>query len=134
MLVERMLPHPLIRENAGQIALQRGPLVYCLEQADNGPQLANVMILGEAETTTEKRPDLLGGVVAIVGHAIRVEPSDWGDQLYKPQNDTPPLKQTPVVFTAIPYFLWANREPGEMRVWMRTEQTLKSRVFIERVS
>lgn len=119
MPVERMLPHPLIREDAGQIALQRGPIVYCLEQADNGPQLANVVIPGEAELKAEKRPNLLGGIVAITGHAIRVEPTEWGDQLYKPQNDVQ-LERTPFVFTAIPYFLWANREPGEMRVWMRT--------------
>lgn len=132
MPVERMLPHPLIREDAGQIAMQRGPLVYCLEQADNGPQLANVVIPGDADLKPERRPDLLGGIVAIAGHAIRIEPSEWGDQLYKPQRDLQ-LKQTPFVFTAIPYFLWANREPGEMRVWMRTQQALKSSVSIEGV-
>jgi DUF1680 family protein len=120
MPVERMLPHPLIREDAGQIALQRGPIVYCLEQADNGPQLANVIIPGESGLTAEKRADLLGGIVAITGSAIRVEPTEWGDQLYKPQNEAH-LKETPFVFTAIPYFLWANREPGEMRVWMRAQ-------------
>jgi DUF1680 family protein len=91
-----------------------------LEQADNGPQLANVIIPGESGLTAEKRPDLLGGIVAITGSAIRVEPTEWGDQLYKPQNEAH-LKETPFVFTAIPYFLWANREPGEMRVWMRAQ-------------
>ena len=44
MPVERVMPHPSIRQTAGQIALQRGPLVYCLEEVDNGPRLANVRI------------------------------------------------------------------------------------------
>ena len=44
MPVERVMPHPSIRQTAGQIALQRGPLVYCLEEVDNGPRLANVCI------------------------------------------------------------------------------------------
>lgn len=120
MPVERILPHPLIREDAGQVALQRGPLVYCLEQADNGPQLANVVISGDSDLKIEARPDLLGGIVAITGHATRAKLTDWGNQLYRPQNDVD-LKQMPFVFTAVPYFLWANREPGEMRVWMRTQ-------------
>lgn len=120
MPVERILPHPLIREDAGQIALQRGPLVYCLEQVDNGPLLANVFIPNASALTTERRPDLLGGITAIKGDAVRVEASNWGDQLYKTHNDTQ-LNQTSFEFTAIPYSLWANREPGEMRVWMRTQ-------------
>ena len=44
MPVEKITPHPDIRQNAGQIALQRGPIVYCLEEVDNGSRLANVAI------------------------------------------------------------------------------------------
>jgi hypothetical protein len=120
MPVERILPHPLIREDAGQVALQRGPIVYCLEQADNGPQLAHVAIPGESMLKAEKRPDLFGGITAVTGDAVRVEPSAWDGDLYKPQSQVK-MTRVPFQFTAIPYFLWANREPGEMRVWVRAE-------------
>lgn len=120
MPVERLMPHPEIRHDAGQIALQRGPVVYCLEEVDNGAKLANVVIPPGGKLAAHFDANLLGGVTVITGDAVRVEPSteSWGGDLYRPQ----PLVNTtrsPFQFVAIPYYLWANRAPGEMRVWIR---------------
>ena len=118
MPVERIAPHPMIRQDAGCIALQRGPVIYCLEEVDNGPQLANVAIPRDARLTPEFDSALFGGVGAITGDAVRIEPANWPGGLYQPQSAIH-YADTPLAFKAIPYCFWANREPGEMRVWMR---------------
>ncbi len=118
MPVERMVSHPEIRQDAGLIALQRGPLVYCLEGVDNGPRLANVAIPREASLQVSFDADLLGGISVITGDAVRIEPAAWRGDMYQPRavmEDT----RTPFQFKAVPYYLWANRDPGEMRVWIR---------------
>jgi DUF1680 family protein len=118
MPVERMIAHPDIREDAGRIALQRGPVVYCLEEVDNGARLANVAIPGDAALQASFDPDLFGGVSVISGEAVRLEPDAWPGEMYQPRAV---VASTPSQFRfkAIPYALWANREPGEMRVWIR---------------
>ena len=119
MPVERVLPHPEIRQTAGQIALQRGPIVYCLEEADNGPRLANVCIPEEAELDAAFDSALFGGASVITGSALRIEPAEDSAALYRHHSQTG-YTQTAFNFRAIPYYLWANREPGEMRVWIRS--------------
>lgn len=118
MPVERMTPHPDIRQDVGQIALQRGPVVYCLEEVDNGPRLANVVIPSNAQLQANFDADLLGGASVITGDAIRIEPSSWTEEMYRPQSVVE-YTHAQFQFKAIPYYLWANREPGEMRVWIR---------------
>lgn len=120
MPVERMMAHPQVRQDAGTIALQRGPLVYCLEEADNGPGLANVVIPPSAELIAEYDASLFGGVSVVQGTAARIEPAEWGSGLYQPQANVKQA-QKPFTFTAIPYCFWANRQPGEMRVWIREQ-------------
>ncbi|MCY3977170.1 MAG: glycoside hydrolase family 127 protein, partial [Chloroflexi bacterium] len=119
MPVERVMPHPSIRQTAGQIALQRGPLVYCLEEADNGPRLANVCIPENAELDASLDSELLGGASVITGEALRIEPAEDSTALYRHHSQTG-YNETAFNFKAIPYFLWANRELGEMRVWIRS--------------
>ncbi|MCC6892765.1 MAG: glycoside hydrolase family 127 protein [Anaerolineae bacterium] len=118
MPIERVMPHPRIRHDAGNVALQRGPVVYCLEEADNGANLANVVIPNDAKLTAEFDPNLLGGVTVIKAEGQRVEPSAWKGGLYQAQS-AQAVAEKPVTVTAIPYFLWANRAEGEMRVWIR---------------
>jgi uncharacterized protein len=118
MPVERIVAHPNVRQDAGCIALQQGPVVYCLEQVDNGPQLANLTIPRDARLETTFDADLFGGVNVISGQAVRTEPAEWPGGLYARQETLKP-KQTPITFKAIPYCFWANRQPGEMRVWVR---------------
>ncbi|MBK8136231.1 MAG: glycoside hydrolase family 127 protein [Chloroflexi bacterium] len=118
MPVERMVANPAVRQDAGCVALQRGPVVYCLEEADNGPELANVVIPRHASLHADYDESLLGGVSVIRGEAVRVQPAAWTDGLYKPQYGLE-YDDMPITFQAIPYSLWANRQPGEMRVWVR---------------
>jgi uncharacterized protein len=118
MPVERMLAHPQVRQDAGNIALQRGPLVYCLEEVDNGAGLANVVIPPDAELRAEYDDALFGAVRVIRGEALRIEPAQWDGGLYQPESAVK-LAQKPFTFKAIPYAFWANRQPGEMRVWIR---------------
>ena len=117
MPVERVLPHPSIRQTAGQIALQRGPIIYCLEEADNGPRLANVCIPSDSALKTALDESLFGGVAVITGAAMRTE-RDNGAALYQ-YSGRADIKSQSFAFRAIPYYLWANRAPGEMRVWIR---------------
>ena len=115
MPVEKMAAHPGLRENAGKIALQRGPVVYCLEEVDNGKDLHNLVISPEAEFTAEFADDFPGRVVVLKGEAFRTVETGWGNELYRPFS----LRRERVKITAVPYYAWANRRPGEMRVWLR---------------
>ena len=119
MPVERVMPHPSIRQTAGQVALQRGPLVYCLEEVDNGPQLANVCIPAGVELKASFDKDLFGGISVIKDEAIRIEPAEASAALYRHHSQAA-YQESHFTFKAVPYHLWANRAPGEMRVWIRS--------------
>lgn len=116
MPVERIMSHPKVRQNVGCVALQRGPLIYCLEAVDNGADLAQVVIPREAQLSASFEPDLLGGAVTITGTAQRSAPAYWSDDLYQPATA---MQTQAFTFKAVPYCFWSNREPGEMRVWIR---------------
>ena len=110
--------NPRIREDAGKVAVSRGPLVYCLEEADNGRDL-HLLRLGEAgpeDFETEWKPEKLGGIVEITTPGLRESDAGWGDELYSAGRE---ISAAPVRLTWIPYYSWANRDPGEMRVWIR---------------
>jgi DUF1680 family protein len=102
-----------VEVNHGRIALTRGPLVYCLEQVDNGPALDALTVPTDAAFLPEELPDLPGGIVALAGRGFREQARD--DGLYA--NEPPPAHPTRV--TALPYYAWGNREPGEMQIWIR---------------
>ncbi len=118
MPVERIAPHPEIRHNAGHIALQRGPVIYCVEEVDNGLRLANIAIPPESKLEAQFDDTLFGGISVIQGEVLRVEPQAWSGGMYEPQA-TLEYDKEPFQLKAIPYYLWANREPGEMRIWIR---------------
>jgi uncharacterized protein len=120
MPVERIASHPEVRQAAGQIALQRGPIIYCLEQVDNGARLANVVIPDSVVLESSFDENLFNGVTVIMGDALRVELAKESVELYRHRSQEE-VKHTPFTFRAIPYYLWANREPGEMRVWIRSD-------------
>jgi len=113
MPVERVYAHPRVRSCAGRLALQRGPIVYCLEQADNGPDLNAIAIPPHAKLRAQREPGLLGGVVTVSGKAMRA--TNAGGSLY----GTRRARAKSVAFKAVPYYAWANRGPGEMLVWVR---------------
>ncbi|WP_322905975.1 glycoside hydrolase family 127 protein [Paenibacillus sp. SGZ-1009] len=114
MDVQVMYAHPELRANAGRIALQRGPLVYCIEAADNEAALASLAIQTELPLQAQQDDRILNGCIVITGTAVR-ERMDDEQRLYRLQAPER-VKQS---FTAIPYFLWGNRGEGEMSVWLR---------------
>lgn len=114
MPVEQVQAHPQVRANCGRIALQRGPLVYCLEEVDNGKNLNDLVLSSEEKLTVKFESDLLGGMSVINGAAERRELQLWQDELYRADRNV----TEKIFFKAIPYFAWANRAPGEMLVWM----------------
>ena len=116
MPVQSLAAHPRVAAAAGRVALRRGPLVYCLEAADNGGHVRNLVIPPGARLDAKHRPDLLGGVTVVTGEALALRRADWPEALYLPSGSVPGVDR--VEFTAIPYFANANREPGEMRVWI----------------
>ncbi|NLA59196.1 MAG: glycoside hydrolase family 127 protein [Firmicutes bacterium] len=117
MPVQRISANPKVRENAGRVALQRGPVVYCLEEVDNGPNLSAVILPRDSELSAQWRSDLLGGVVTIHGKALRIDEDRWNGKLYMPAKAPPATRE--IEITAVPYSTWCNRKPGEMLVWIR---------------
>jgi len=114
MPVERMYCHPSVRHDTGRVALQRGPIVYCLEQVDNGTDLNAIALPRTARLTARFQPDLLGGVTVVGARARRLRKR--GGALY--ENRPPDVG--PAAIRAVPYFAWANRkQEQEMLVWLR---------------
>lgn len=82
--VRRVECHPYVTENTGRVALMRGPLLYCVEQADNlGVDLRD-LVLEDATFSARFDPELLGGVVLLVAEVRAAAPDDgWEDRLYR---------------------------------------------------
>jgi uncharacterized protein len=114
---------PRVDAVRGCVAIERGPLVYCVEQTDHpGGGLDEVVIDTSQPLTVRERPDLLGGVTTVTGSGRRL-PVPQTDQWWPYQSvgdgDPGPVGDgDPVTLTAIPYYAWANREDGAMRVWL----------------
>jgi hypothetical protein len=114
MPVERVYAHPLVWENVGKVALQRGPLVYCLEEVDNGSHLAGITLPRDAPLEARWSPEIAGGVMTVHAEGVRRALAGRGEALYARQ----PGGNVPCDITAVPYYAWANRTPGEMTVWI----------------
>jgi len=107
MPVRRIVPSDKLEADRGKVALQRGPLVYCLEGIDNDGHALNLVIDDEAKLKTQYRPDLLGGVTVITGKARLAKRGSAGGV----------VTTGPQPFTAIPYYAWAHRGRTPMTVW-----------------
>jgi uncharacterized protein len=114
--------NPHVVEDEGRVAVQRGPLVYCLEQLDqpSGTSIEDVALdLGRkpsGEFKSEFKSDLLGGVVVLQHEGAIIEYAGSRDALYSAYNADRP-KSKPVQLTFIPYYAWANRDKTQMQVW-----------------
>ena len=106
-----------VRADIGKTAVMRGPLVYCLEECDNGARLQEITADIQAPLTVEDS-DLFGGCKIVRGSGTRlVRSSDETDTDSPLYSETPPEKKA-VSFTAVPYPYWNNRGAGEMLVWI----------------
>jgi hypothetical protein len=108
MTVRREYAHPLVRANVGRTALTRGPLVYCIEQADHPDGVRNVYLPADAPLEARIGHELGEQMVVIRGEAAAVTGYN--------EDGTRSTRPAPIV--AIPYFAWNNRRPGEMVVWI----------------
>jgi DUF1680 family protein len=104
MPVQRVKANPKVQADLGRVALERGPIVFCLEGVDNKDECREFELPRESRLTAEYRPDLLGGVVVVQGKAVRLAAEN------KPSE--------PVDFLAVPYYAWDNRAAGPMTVWL----------------
>jgi DUF1680 family protein len=116
MVVEQVRAHPEVRQDAGRIALMRGPVVYCLEEADNRISLNRVRVPERARFECAFEADLLDGVATLSATLEADGTADWTGALYRAE----PTRPEPVEIKAIPYFAWDNRDPGAMLVWLRS--------------
>jgi DUF1680 family protein len=107
MNVQRVVATDKLAEDAGKIALQRGPIMYCAEWKDNDGKAANIIIPPNTIFTPAYEANLLNGVTVLKGDVKTVQ-VDAGGQNINTVNKT---------MTAIPYYSWANRGKGEMTVW-----------------
>lgn len=107
----RLYANTNVRADAGCVALARGPVVYCFEEADNGPQLASLRVSRASAISVETAGGVLGGLPALTVQGERMTSSA---ALYSEE----PPKAEPAVLRAVPYFAWGNRGAGGMRVWM----------------
>ena len=115
MAIKLLEGHPRIEEVRNQVAIKRGPIVYCIESPDlpEGAGILNVYLPESSELTTQYRPEFLGGLTAINGNVLlRL---DKKDGMYRTL-DRPIWKEVKTQF--VPYFAWSNRGVAEMTVWL----------------
>ena len=117
MTVQLLQAHPKVEEARHQVAVRRGPVVYCLEEIDLPPGvgLAEIEIPRSIQLTPRHDRNLLGGVTVLEGEATRVAADPWGNTLYRPLASAP---AEPVPVRLIPYFAWNNRGIMPMSVWL----------------
>lgn len=108
MNVKRIVSRPEVKQNADRVALQRGPLVYCVEGADNGGEAWNFILPDNARFTTSFQTNLLRGVTIIQFDAPAVQVTADGQS----------VKTEAKNITAIPYYAWCNRGQNPMQVWL----------------
>ena len=120
MPVEKVIANPNVRMNAGKIAIQRGPIIYCIEEVDNGSNLTSISISKNAVFHAYYDEQLLNGVVVIETDAKKdCQKLAEEGVLYQMAAD---YDSEDIKLKAIPYFVWANRTPGEMLVWIRQDR------------
>lgn len=107
--------NPNVRADCGKVAVTKGPLVYCLEETDNGKNLSELY----ADTSQEIREvdsALFGGIKELIFQGKRIRENAWENgELYGEH----PLEFTDVILKAVPYAYWNNRGVGEMTVWVK---------------
>jgi len=112
--------NPRLRENAGRVAVEMGPLLYCLEQLDQQgvPSLFDAALVPEAAFRAVTRSDLLGGLVLLQHKGVVYEKPLSQEPLYQALGKAGPRSTRPVMLNLIPYYAFANRGPTEMQVWI----------------
>ncbi len=111
MPIRRVLAHAEVEADRGKVALQRGPIVFCLEGHDNDGKVTNMVIPDDAKLKAQYQPELLNGVMVLTGTAQMAKRTLAGDIIATGKR----------TFTAIPYYAWAHRGRAQMTVWPARE-------------
>jgi uncharacterized protein len=108
---------PFVEEDLNQIAIQRGPVVYCLESPDLPPglKISDVLIPSDLKLTARYDQRLLDGIVVLEGEGLAKPNENWRGTLYRPFS---PARLQPLKLKFIPYCVWQNRGPSELSVWL----------------
>ncbi|WP_439504293.1 glycoside hydrolase family 127 protein [Sediminibacterium sp.] len=115
MEIEKVIANEKVKDDQGRFALQRGPIVYCLEGPDHADQaVQNIVVEEQTNFTANYNPSLLNGILTLDGKGSATSRQVNSNQLLK--------KELPV--KAIPYYAWNNRGPGEMVVWIPSQESL----------
>jgi len=120
MPVQLIESNPLVEETLGQVAVKRGPVVYCLESTDlpAGVGVMEVRVPRDATFRATYDHRLLGGVATLDGILLAKPKEEWRGQLYR---EWKPAELRPFKGRLIPYYAWDNRGRSEMTVWLRRE-------------
>lgn len=110
MEIKQVVANEKIRDNIGKVALQRGPIVFCAEWADNNGKAGNIIVPAGAAFSTEYKPTLLNGIMTLKTEVPVV--SITGTESITTERKT---------VTMIPYYSWANRGKGEMTIWFPSQ-------------
>ena len=102
------------------MAIERGPVVYCVEGADHDGQALNLYLPDDAVLTPEHRSDLLGGVTVLKSVARAARRTEGGSSA-----------SSPMALTMIPYYAWCHRGANEMAVWMPRTQELAEASLVQ---
>jgi DUF1680 family protein len=117
--VQVVCANPLVRENIGKAAVMRGPVVYCLEEEDNGSYLSWIRLPKAPHFTCTYEKDLLGGIVKLHSNGLIIDAKNWEDSSLYKIYEAETFAEKELVW--IPYYAWANRSCGEMAVWIKKE-------------
>lgn len=125
-----MAANPRLTDDYGRVAVQRGPLVYAMEQIDqNGISISDVFLKGSSSFTVDYRKDQLGGIAELKVTGLVAERSVGEEPLYQPYGVGGSRPKRMANLTLIPYYTIGNREVTPMEVWIpisRSEQTILS--------
>jgi DUF1680 family protein len=115
-----VLSNPRIDATRGCLAIQRGPVVYCLEDKDQvlKGKLLDVVVNKEQPLSVRWDGDLLGGVMVVEAKGYFIDVESWHGHLYRPLESVGKENQKVANLLAIPYYAWGNRIIGGMRVWI----------------
>jgi DUF1680 family protein len=135
MDARRVVAHPSVKDDEGFVAVERGPLVYCAEGADNSGRALNLVLLDSAPLRPVEKAGLLDGLVVLTADALAADPAavtrvgetEAKDAAADDEEEAPPTSRrrlapgagiTPHPIVLIPYYAWAHRGEGEMTVWL----------------
>lgn len=116
MEIKRVVSHPAVKTNKGLIALERGPILYCMETVDNPSGVNNIIIPESSKMEINREENMLNDIVVISGDAVAMEIKNPANKPGGPVK-MPYISSTPIKFKAIPYSVWNNRGATDMKVW-----------------